>query len=160
MQVGVYANDSTGSKMSYFLRHETDLDVTSCEEGAATVSGRLRVHSDTPKGVASLPTTITGSGGYGVPRGVQLVTFTIVGPVDGEISAIEVDGEPTEEDLATYRGRPVAKVPVWLAPQARAEVTWRTTGPIGVAEDVELRTTPMVASGGEVARTTPSCGAR
>lgn len=159
LQVGVYANDSTGSKMSYFLRHETDLEVTSCERGASEVAGRLRVHSDTPQGVASLPMSITGSGDYGVPRGVQLVTFAIIGPTDGDITDIVVDGKPTAEDLATYRGRPVAKVPLWLEPQAQVDVSWRMTAPLGGAEAAELRATPMAHEGGEVRRTTLWCGA-
>lgn len=158
LQVGVYANDSTGSKMSYFLRHDTDLEVTSCEGGTADVAGRLAVHSDTPDGAASLPVSVTGPGTSGVPRGVQLDTFTLVGPVGGKITDIEIDGKPTEEDLATYRGRPVAKVPLWLDPQAQVEVTWRMTGPTGGADALELRTTPGVKTGGDVVRTTLSCG--
>ena len=70
----------------------------------------------------------------------------------------EIDGEPTEEDLATYRGRPVAKVPLWLDPQARVEVTWQMTGPVEGADELELRTTPGVKTGGEVVRTTLACG--
>jgi len=160
LQVGVYANDSTGSKMSYFLRHQTDLEVTSCEGDTAEVMGRLMVRSDTPPGVASLPVSITGSGDYGVPRGVQLDTFTIVGPTGGEITDIVVDGKPTDEDLATYRGRPVAKVPLWLEPQAQIEVNWQMTAPVGRAESVELKATPMVKEGGgDVGRTTLLCGA-
>lgn len=160
LQVGVYANDSTGSKMSYFLRHQTDLEVTSCEGDTAEVTGRLMVRSDTPPGVASLPVSITGSGDYGVPRGVQLDTFTIVGPTGGEITDIVVDGKSTDEDLATYRGRPVAKVPLWLEPQARVEVSWLMTAPVGRAESVELRATPLVKEGGgDVGRITLLCGA-
>lgn len=158
MQVGVYANDSTGSKMSYFLRHDTELEVTACADGAAEVTGRLVARSETPDRAASLPVSVTGPGTFGVPRGVQLDTFTIVGPVGGEIADIEIDGEPTEEDLATYRGRPVAKVPLWLDPQSRLEVTWRMTGPVAGADEVELRTTPGVRTGGEVVRTPLACG--
>lgn len=160
LQVGVYVNDSTGSKMSYFLRHETDLEVTSCEGDTAEVTGRLMVRSDTPPGVASLPVSITGSGDHGVPRGVQLDTFTIVGPKGGEITDIVVDGKPTDEDVATYRGRPVAKVPLWLEPQAQVEVSWQMTAPVGRAESVELKATPLVKEGGgELGRTTLLCGA-
>ena len=158
LQVGVYANDSTGSKMSYFLRHDTELEVTSCADGTAEVSGRLVAHSDTPERAASLPVSVTGPGTFGIPRGVQLDTFTIVGPVGGEITDIAIDGKPSEEDLATYRGRPVAKVPLWLDPQARVEVTWRMTGPAEGADEVELRTTPGVRTGGEVVRTPLACG--
>lgn len=158
MQVGVYVNDSTGSKMSYFLRHDTALDITSCEGGAAEITGTLVVRSDTPRGVASLPVPITGSGDYGVPRGVQLDTFMIMGPLGGGISEIEINGKSTDEDLATYRGRPVAHVPLWLEPQAEVEVTWQMTGPVGQATDVELRITPMVKQVGEITRLTPLCG--
>ena len=149
-QVGVYVNDSTSSKMSYFLRHETGVKVTSCASDAIELAGRLKVYSDTPPGVASLPVPVTGSGDYGVPRGVQLDTFTIVGPVGGTIADIEIDGKPTEEDLATYRGRPVAKVPLWLEPQARLTVTWRMTAPINGATGLELRATPEVKTGGKI----------
>lgn len=150
LQVGVYVNDSTGSKMSYFLRHDTEVEVDSCTREGAELTGRLVVYSDTPDGVASLPVPVTGSAEYGVPRGVQLDTFLLVGPAGGEISDIRIDGQATDEDLAVYRGRPVAKVPLWLEPQARLEVTWRMTAPRTATDEVVVRVTPQVKQGDQI----------
>lgn len=159
MQLGVYANDVSGSRMSYFLRHTSDLEAVSCTRKRAVVRGTTRVRSLTPSAVVSLPESITGSGGDGMPRGVQSVTFTLVGPAGGTIDEVRIDGRPTVVEVAQYRGRPVVGVPLWLEPQSAHRITWNATGRRSSSgTTAALRSTPGVKSGGKIAGLTPICG--
>ncbi len=52
-QVGVYLNDGTGSKMSYYLDYEVDVAAVTCTRDRQRLLGRMRITSDTPSDVAS-----------------------------------------------------------------------------------------------------------
>ncbi len=59
-QVGVYLNDATGSKMSYFLRYKVEMSSISCKDGQQELLGSFTIKSDTPSDVEALPETILG----------------------------------------------------------------------------------------------------
>jgi hypothetical protein len=145
-QVGLYLNDNTGAKMSYFLRTDVDVHETSCRNGVQTITGTATFRSEAPKDAAtSLPSYITGGGDYGIDPGHQLVALRIYGPVGGTIDALSLDGE----DLGKVRtvdhdGRPVATVYPYLAPQQTEEVGWTVTSGPGQAGDTEISVTPGV----------------
>jgi hypothetical protein len=133
-QVGVYLNDGTGAKMSFFLDHEVQVTSISCEDGRQTLAGRLRVTSDTPPNVAELPDTIVGfADGFGdsVERGDQLVVADLYAPVGGTIREIAFDDVPLPDPAVDrYRGRDVVSLGLPLDPGQTRTVTWTmVTGP-------------------------------
>lgn len=147
-QVGLYLNDSTASKMSYYLRYRTQVLSLSCRAGRQQLRGEMVISSQTPPGVAGIGDSITGPGTYGVPKGSQLVSLDLVGPVGGELSRIALDGEPMEVDVHTLHGRPDATLALWFDPGQELTLTWQmTTGP-GQTGRAQVHSTPGVTSGG------------
>ena len=134
-QVGVYLNDGTGAKMSFFLDHDVEVTSISCQGDRQVLRGRLRVTSDTPPDVDQLPPTVTGFEGDGfgdqVERGDQLVVADLFAPVGGVIRDIEFDGEKLPDPAVDrYRGREVVSLGLPLDPQQTRVVTWTMiTGP-------------------------------
>ena len=119
-QVGVYLNDGTGAKMSFFLDYEVEVTSVSCENGRQTLAGRLTVTSDTPPDVAELPETVVGfDDGFGdsVQPGDQLVVADLYAPVGGTIREIAFNGEPLPDPAVDrYRGRDVVSLGLPLDP--------------------------------------------
>lgn len=147
-QVGLYLNDSTGSKMSYYLRYRTQVLSMSCRNRVQELNGELVASSQTPPGVATIGASITGSGAYGVPKGSQLVSLDLVGPVGGTLSQIELDGEPMDVEVRTVHGRPDATLALWFDPGQELTLSWQMTTGRGQTGRAEIHSTPGVVSGG------------
>jgi hypothetical protein len=161
-QVGVYLNDGTGAKMSFFLDHEVELTSVSCDSGRQTLAGRLRVTSDTPPTVDQLPETVTGFAGDGfgdsVPKGHQLVVADLYSPVGGTVRDVQFDGEQLPDPaIDHYRGRDVVSLGLPLAPGQSRVVTWTmVTGPDQTAP-VEVAVTPGPRSENESSVAPSTC---
>ena len=69
-QVGLYLNDNTGSKMSYYLRNKVSVKGNNGTDGSQTLSGTARLASLAPAD-GSLPDSITGGGVYGSPPALE-----------------------------------------------------------------------------------------
>ncbi|MFW6772750.1 DUF4012 domain-containing protein [Nocardioides sp. CPCC 205120] len=145
-QVGVYLNDATGAKMSYFLRHEVHVTATSCRYGVQGLTGRAYLLSDAPADAASLPRYVTGAGVYGIEPGKQLVALQIVGPVGGEVEDVTFNDAPLPvPPTVELDGRPVVTVLVELEPGFTADVRWTMTTGEDQPGDVVVDATPGVA---------------
>jgi hypothetical protein len=146
-QVGVYLNDATGAKMSYYLRYNVQVDATYCTNGVQGLSAKAHLLSDAPADAASLPRYITGGGRYGTEPGSQLVLVRLYAPVGGSISDIQLNGKPVSTDGTVEQdGRDVATVVVLLKPKFTVDLTWRmTTGP-DQPGDIDVSVTPGVVS--------------
>lgn len=145
-QVGVYLNDATGAKMSYYLRYDVKVDATYCKDGVQGLSAKAHLLSDAPEDAASLPDYVTGAGVFGTEPGSQLVLVRLFSPVDGEISHIQLNGAPIDAEPVIQDGREVMTTVVQLEPQFTVDLTWRmTTGPDQTG-DVETSVTPGVVA--------------
>jgi len=159
-QVGVYLNDGTGAKMSFFLDHEVQVTSVSCENGRQTLAARLRVTSDTPPNVGELPDTVVGfTDGFGdsVQRGDQLVVADLYAPVGGTIREIAFDGESLPDPAVDrYRGRDVVSLGLPLDAGQTRVVTWTmVTGPDqGAPAEVSVTPGPRSENESSVAPTT------
>ncbi len=144
-QVGVYLNDTTGAKMSYYLRSRVDVIGLKCSAGVQTVAGTAELASLAPTDAAALPASVTGGGFYGIPAGTQLVAVRLYAPEGGTLTDIELDQEPISGvEIVTHDGRDVATVYVQLGPAEGSVVSWRmTTGP-GQVGDVQVGVTPGI----------------
>jgi len=146
-QVGVYLNDATGSKMSYYLDYTADVASTTCSDGRQRLTGQFAIGSRAPADAASLPASITGGAGYGIPAGSQMVATDIYGPVGGTLDDFVLDGKPLSPPVLHYQGRPVASLALFFDPGQELDLTWKmTTGPAQTG-DIDIRVTPGVRSG-------------
>jgi len=87
---GVYLNDGTGSKMSYYVKPDVSLAWGACQpagqEAARQLTLQLTLTSTAPADAAtSLPAYITGGGTYGTPPGVAEVVGNVYLPQGFEL---------------------------------------------------------------------------
>ena len=126
-QVGVYLNDATGSKMSYYLDYDVEVAPVSCTGGVQELEATMTVGSHPPPEAADLPASITGGGRYGVAAGDQMIVADLFGPVSGEMARVRVNGRSAHARPVEYAARPVASLALYLEPGG----PWRSPGPCG-----------------------------
>ncbi|WP_215814371.1 DUF4012 domain-containing protein [Pimelobacter sp. 30-1] len=143
-EVVVTLNDTTGAKMSYFLRYDVDVAATSCVAGVQAYAAKARLRSTAPADAARLPSYVTGGGRYGVPAGSQLVTLRIFGPVGGTIGALSWNGAPLDVESVEQDGRPVAMTYVQLDPGQVADLAWTMRSGPGQVGATALAVTPTI----------------
>jgi hypothetical protein len=157
-EVGLYLNDATGSKMSYYLRSTANLTSASCVSGVQQLAGSATFTSLAPADAKDLPVFITGGGIYGTPPGQQLVFGRIYGPVGGKLATFQFDGKHSVVPSVDDRGRPVATFAVLLKPGRTVKMTWQTrTGP-GQTKGARLTMTPGMATGAATRTVGSACG--
>ncbi len=145
-QVGVYLNDGTGAKMSFFLDHEVQVTSASCENGRQNLTAWLRVTSATPVTCETCPrrspVSRTGSP-IPVRPGDQVVVADLYAPAGGVIRDIAFDGVPLPDPAIDHNiGRDVVSVGLPLRPRQTRVVTWSmVTGP-GQTGPTEVSVTP------------------
>jgi hypothetical protein len=147
-QVGVYLNDTTGSKMSYYLRVTTRVDSTSCANDIQVLDGRARMTSVAPPDAATLPADITGGGSTGLEPGSQLVAVRLYAPVGGAIERVTLNGDVLDDvETVVHDNRPVISTFVFLGPQETVDLAWRMRGGAGQTGDVTVTATPTIQPG-------------
>jgi len=124
-QVGVYLDDATGSKMSYYLRTRVRMGPDGCTSSGQQLSGDADFSMVDP-GPGKLDDYITGGGQYGTPAGQQLVLVRFYGPVGGTLSDFQFDGKPIHYTVVVDRGRPVVTTVVQLSAGQTVKVHWTT----------------------------------
>lgn len=104
--LGVYVNDNTGSKMSYYL----DLSVEACRTGDRVNAEATLASNITAEQAAGLPKYI--SGPYFTPGDIS--TYVVLyGPVGTSVTDVTVDGAPAHILASgSHLGRPAVKVEV------------------------------------------------
>jgi hypothetical protein len=157
-QVGVYLNEGSSSKMSYYLRTKVRVSATSCVDGRQTYSAHLTVtNTATAAEVRTLPTYVKGDGEDNAP-GVTAPVVQIYGPIDGTVSGLKVSDDPEvfHADVTDER-RPIKQLWLSLKPGETQDVTWTMTSGAGQADDTRLAVTPGVASGSDAAVIRSAC---
>lgn len=134
--LGVYLNDNTGSKKSYYL----DMKIDACRTDQA-VKGTMTLTSDMTEEVAAqLPTYIKGP--YFAPGDIS--SFAVFyGPAGGSLSRITIDGQPANIlSQGEHLGRPAVKIEVLnhFADTHTVNVEFTAPGPGG---PLTVWTTPM-----------------
>lgn len=158
-QVGVYLNDATGAKMSYFLRHDVQVTANSCQNGVQRLSGRAYLLSDAPADAANLPDYVTGGGRYRVEPGKQVVGMQIIGPVGGTVTDVRFNGaDIAVPPVVDLEGRPVVSVFLELEPGFTADVEWHMTTGEGQDGTVAVDTTPGVEAENKSRTVESACG--
>jgi len=138
--VGVFFNDATASKMSYYLRASARLDAGRCRADGMRDLALVMTMTSTapPKG---LPEYVTGRGGSPT---VSTVVY-LASPVGGGVVTVAVDDRPLEVNTQQVAGRSVSALTVSLRPGQTAEVKVQLVAP-GRPSHARLRMSPMVTS--------------
>lgn len=133
---GVYLNDSSGSKMDYYVAPTASVEWGSCAPGAdGTATGdvtlTVTLTNNAPADAATaLPGYITAEGNFGVPPGSAKTLAYVYLPVGAELTDASVsDGGGFGGGF--HQGRQVLSFSTLLAPgqNATASVTVRFTEP-------------------------------
>lgn len=142
--VGVYLNDGTGSKMSYYLDHEVDVRATGCRNETQRLAGTMTLHADTPPGIADYSDFVTGPGDNVVPKGHMYVAAHLYAPKGGEFEEVVIDGKELDVFYEEHEGHQVASLPMLLEPGQERTVEFTMVGARGDVGDTEVRVTPGV----------------
>jgi hypothetical protein len=156
-QIGIYLNDATGAKMSYYLRSTMKTRATGCSGGVQTLHTSARL-SEVDLDPGSLPDYVSGGGAYGTPIGQQLLLVRIYGPVGGTFGPFSFDGKETPIDQAADRGRPVAITVVQLKPGQTVDVEWTTKTARGQAGATTQQLTPDLTAKPYTTTIRSACG--
>ncbi|MBM9458391.1 DUF4012 domain-containing protein [Nocardioides sp. zg-536] len=140
----VTLNDTTGAKMSYFLRYDVDITPTSCVREVQTYSAKARLRSVAPQEAATLPNYVTGGGDYGIKPGNQVVTLRVYAPVGGELGALKVNGAKVDWETAVEGNRVVGTAYVQLSPAQLVNLTWTMASDKGQTGATSVTVTPTI----------------
>jgi hypothetical protein len=159
--VGVYLNDATGSKMSYYLQYTVDVAAVSCADGQQNLLGRMEISSKTPPHPELLPEAVSGFDALRDPfikHGQQFVVGDIFAPIGGTISNIYLDGEILDPPVIDrLNGRELVSLAFLLEPRETHLVTWdMTTGP-NQDGDTTVAVTPGVVPENESSTVPSAC---
>lgn len=134
---GVFLNDATGSKMSYYVSPRVTLAWSGCPDTAQPVrqlSLEVHLESSAPADAASaLPTYVTGNGVYGVAPGTASTVTNIYLPAGYELAnAASSDGATYTS--AQYQGRTVLTFGSSLPPGGSINISVSVTVVTGAVE--------------------------
>ncbi|MCL3817591.1 DUF4012 domain-containing protein [Aeromicrobium wangtongii] len=156
--VGVYLNDSTATKLEYYLQHRSTMHAQSCTgDDVQTIEATTVLTSSAPRRGAGLPRSILGPS-RGARHGAMRFNVRIYAPHGGEIDEVSVDDDLQTVLSGTHRGRDVTIVPVRLSPGHT--VTIRTVILTGKdqADDPVLSFTPTVERAPNSVPVASACG--
>ncbi|MFZ5872116.1 MAG: DUF4012 domain-containing protein [Actinomycetota bacterium] len=142
--VGVYLNDGTRSKLSYYL--QTSATLSPCRGREGEMQLELVMTSTAPADGAGLPQYVLGqSGREGLPSGSIRTQVLIYAPSSGVITRVEQGAEPLSAGSQVVSDRQVAALFVDLAPGELKTVRALLEANQGLAP-TELRTTPGITA--------------
>ena len=114
---GVYINDSTGSKMGYYLDVETQSGIAQCGAAGQVLGLRLKITNTAPADAASsLSDYITGAGIYGVTPGNFNFKVAVYSPPGSYTEGVQRDGADLSVQPGLDGDFPVSQFRLELAP--------------------------------------------
>lgn len=157
-QLGVYMNDSTASKMQYYLDVDVSARSVRCSSaGAQTIQLTTTYTSTAPADAAELPGYITGNGFSG-PRGTMVLDTRTFAPHGGRFVAFTLNNKFRPNNGVTFKGRPVNFAAFSLKPGAKVTVEATIMTARDQRGDAVLSKTPGVQSRANGVTVPSSCG--
>ncbi|HEY0889035.1 MAG TPA: DUF4012 domain-containing protein [Nocardioides sp.] len=157
-QIGVYFADGTLSKMSYYLRYDTQVQATSCLDGVQTWTGKVTLRSTAPADAKiSLPRYVTGSGLPKSSAGLQLVTVYVYAPEGATASDFDDNDLDFDQFTAEIGGRKVIGTWVVLDPGETTDLRWTMTSAADQTGDARLTVTPSIEPGSKSTMVRSAC---
>jgi hypothetical protein len=146
--VGVFLNDSTGTKLDYYVASTTDVTSASCtSDGRQRLEVTTTLVSRVPKNAAELPPLLRGAAVSDQPGDVLTSVFAY-GPVGAKVLDTTLQGKPGSPATYAHDGHPVVARTVLLPKGGTLRLTWAFETAAGQPGDPTLRTTPGAQSNG------------
>ncbi len=145
---GIYINDSTGSKMGWYLETRTTFETPTCVgSDRSELPMTIELTNDAPSDAAtSLPASITGAGAFGVPAGDYKFLVAIYPPEGLGINSVKLDGKEIPFVGAVDQGRQAIEVSLTLHPQQQSVLSLSWDAPADIAATIDAVQTPSVNS--------------
>lgn len=141
-ELGVYLNDASATKMSYYLDTAVTVERTSClADGARALTLTLDIASTAPEEVSSYPDQLTGRGW--LTPGEVWTNVMVYSPAGGRIEAVRLDG--SEESITgfyAHEGMVVSVTRVTLTPGESHVLEVDVETAAGQDAPARVRTTP------------------
>lgn len=150
-EIGIFLNDTTASKMDYYLDYLTTAVATECrQKGAQDIRATVVMRSNLPEDFSSrdLGTSVLGTGTF-VRQGQIGVNMRIYAPAGGEVVDLTVNGEEVSITADQHFGRQVAYVPITLKPGQELKVVAAIRTRAGQDGDGRLTFTPGLRAANE-----------
>lgn len=142
--LGLYLNDSSASKLEFYLRRKTEVKATRCEDNKVqTFRVATTLQSVAPKNVTDLGPGVVGFTG-GAEKGHITMVLSYFAPYGGKVTSINVDGEQRSVNRSSLNGLFVATLPVELKPGASTRIIVAVKSGPGQQKPGIFRTTPGV----------------
>lgn len=151
--VGVYLNDASATKMSYYLDYSVAVDGGTCRIGGVrSLTVTVDIASTAPAEAAGFPPYLSGQGQ--VTPGHSLTNVLVYTPSKGVIDRVTVDGADYPQlGLYSHGDMEVAQATIDLGPgQSHRIVVELTTGGEGQAGAAQVRLTPGSREAAHVVR--------
>ena len=143
-QVGVYMNDGTGSKMSYYLDYDVAVRSEGCQDGVQQLAGEMTLSSNPPPDIKDLGSRSPGSATRWCRAATSSLIAHVYGPVDGSIDEVKLDGKKLDVTLEKHVGRDVASMVFFFKPGQKREMTWTMTTGAGQTGGTDVTVSPGV----------------
>ncbi|GIJ66535.1 DUF4012 domain-containing protein [Virgisporangium ochraceum] len=138
--VGLFLNDGSGAKLSYYLTQSAEVTTGDCTgDGRRELSVKVTLGSSAP--ASGLSKSVLGLGKSGDPYTVR-THLMVFSPTDGSIADAYVDGVSVPIGSGFERGRQVAVATIDLPPGTRK--TFSVTLITGPLPTVDTPVTPVV----------------
>lgn len=143
-QLGVYLNDSTQSKMQYYLNARTTATSVSCDsDGQQTIRFTTVFRSTAPEDASNLPKYITGSGDR-ASEGTMVLDTRFFGPAGGRFVSFSVNKTSKPINGLQFQGRPVNIGAFTLEPGQSVRIDATVVTDKDQTRDAQLSVTPTV----------------
>jgi hypothetical protein len=141
-QLGVYMNDSTASKMQYYLDTKSVAQSVRCTaQGVQTIQLTTTFTSTAPADAGELPAYITGNGFSG-PKGTMVLDTRFFAPAGGRFISFTLNGKFRPNNGVTFDGRPVNFAAFSLKPGAKVTIVATVVTAKDQRRDAVLSVTP------------------
>jgi hypothetical protein len=158
--VGVFLNDGTGAKLSYYLRHSAELTVAGCRpDGRLDLRLRVTLRSTAPR--SGLSPAVLGIALAGEPYTIR-TNVLLVSPTGGGVVRVRMGGRPVAIGAGEEQRRAVGVVTVDLRPGATRTLEATLVSGIpptgwGPTVTPRLRTTPGIGPARLSVRSADGC---
>jgi hypothetical protein len=142
--VGLYFNDSTTTKLEYYLKRDSQMRSAACSgNGRQTLETTTVLHSNVPR--RKLPKSILGPGTGEKPGSIRL-NLRFYAPLGGSVTELRVNEQERTINRGSDGDLQVAILPLLLAPGQTVTVTSTIETGKEMREDGVFSTTPGMES--------------
>ncbi|ROR73336.1 uncharacterized protein DUF4012 [Bogoriella caseilytica] len=139
--IGVYVNELTAAKISYYQHLDVEVDALECRADGSRVLGvEVSVRSDVPENYAELDSYLVGRGNL-VPVGHIRSQIVVYAPSGALLTEVETEALPGV-GYNLHGDLWLAAAPLTLAPGEETSISYRIEVPASLPGEPQVRVTP------------------